>query len=171
MQFGLAAGPLPSGLLYAAPIQAACIAANFSPVAAYCVAMRETIRGQIEGQWNALTIVAEDNGKGLFQVTQEDWWTEEMIAEWTAIDFTDPHANAAYALKWFLVPALQFWAGQIGLTGDALLKCVADEFNAGRNAVIKAHALGNADAATTEHDYGSDIVANYHRIEAGLAPQ
>jgi hypothetical protein len=175
MRNGLSAGPLPRGLLYGAQISQACDAVpnGFSPLVAYAIAFRETIRGQIEGLWpDAATVMSlnGDGGHGLFQITVEDWWTSGMTTQWASFDWKDPVSNGLFAVKWFLLDAESYWANVIGLSGDALIKCIADEFNDGRTATIRAHAQGNADGASTGGNYGSDVVANYHRILAGQSP-
>jgi hypothetical protein len=169
MIHGISGAPLLVGLQYGDVIQRVSAGKGFPPMLAYPVAYRETIRGEIAGDWlDAATVMSQngDGGHGLFQITPEDWWPAEMVAEWNATEWQDPASNCAFAIKYFLIPALDYWASQ-GLTGDALIICVADEFNAGRDRVEQYHAQGNADGATTGGDYGHDVDSNYNRLLAG----
>lgn len=155
MIYGLAGGPIPQGLKYGAEIAAACGIA-FPPCLAYAIALRETIRGELSGQWIAATVESGDGGRGLFQLT----------SSWPPA-WTDPAANARYAVDHFLVPSLHYFAGT-GLVGDKLADAVADAFNAGTGTVESYLTRGiNPDHVTTGGDYGADVVATYHRLLAG----
>jgi hypothetical protein len=149
MRNGLSAGPLAAGLLYGPQIQAACeIPPTFSPEVAYAIALNETIEGQENGSWDAATVVSADGGHGLFQLTSsypDDW--------------ADPLANATYAVEHFLLPAETFWSN-MGIQGDDLVRCIAADFNAGRQGALDGHAKGDVDLYTTDH-YAARALANY----------
>ena len=161
MIYGLSGRAVSSALPYATPINVACMELGFSPPLAYAIAQRETIRGQIGGLWDAATIVSTDDGHGLFQLTSS--WP----AKWN-----DPLANARYAIGGWLVPSMHHYATVHGLAGDELVKAIADSFNAGDAVVCRACREGtDPDRATSGRDYGSDVLANYKRLVAGLAPK
>ena len=176
MRNGLAAGPLPADLDYGPSIQAACSAAadgGFSPEVAYAIALNETIHGEHIREWaSAASVIGKTypRGWGLFQITPEpEWWSQAMQAEWTALNWADPQQNAAFAIKWFLRPAEDYWASQ-GLQGGPLVRCIAAEFNAGRPAVIAAHAHGDVDLATYDHHYATDALSYYLTLLGGKKP-
>jgi len=152
MRNGLAAGPLPAGLLYGPVIQAACeIAPTFSPEVAYAIAENETIIGEKNGKWDAATVVSADGGHGLFQLTSS-----------YPSDWADPAKNAEYAVEHFLLPAETFWAN-MGMQGDDLVRCIAAEFNAGRGGALSGHSQGDVDKYTTNH-YAARALANYQAL-------
>jgi len=159
MQFGIEAGIIPSHLPYSSPIQEACQAADLSPALAYGIAFRESIRGELAGLWTAATVVSGDGGYGLFQLTSS------YPKNWD-----QPRANADWALSQFIKPALTFFSAQ-GLTGEALIRCIAAAFNAGLETAWEAHNNGNVDACTTGCDYAADVFAIYSAIIAGRTPQ
>jgi len=158
MIYGISGSPIPAHLPYAAPIQAACQDANFPPCLAYAVAWRETVRGEKNGSWNAVTVVSGDGGRGLFQLTSS------YPSDWENLN-----GNIAYALAHFLVPSLHFFAGT-GLRGDDLLRCVAGSFNEGEGQALLDHWAGNVDLGTTGHDYAQSVQSNFHRLIAGQDP-
>jgi len=149
---------VPSNLPYADPINRAAIALDFPPLFAYAIACRESIIGEMNGKWNAATVVSGDNGHGLFQLTS--WWPD---------DWQDPYTNAYCAIKDWLLQDVPTWLRQYGMTGDALIKCVAASFNAGLGAALAAHSAGNVDACTSE-DYGAGVVSIFHNLVAKGAP-
>jgi hypothetical protein len=154
MRDGLAAGPLPPTLLYAAPIEAACeIPPSFSPLVAYAIAQNETIDGEKNGSWDAATVVSADGGHGLFQLTSS-----------YPSDWADPLANATYAVEHFLLPAETFWSN-MGMQGNDLVRCIAAEFNAGRQGALDGHAEGDVGKYTTDH-YDQRALANYQALLA-----
>jgi hypothetical protein len=159
MIYGISTAPIPAHLPYAAPIQGGCTVAVFPGCLAYAIAWRETIRGQLEGLWpSAVSVMASDGGRGIFQLTSS-----------YPTDWLDVASNIRYALSYFLVPSLHFFAGS-GLRADALVRMVAAAFNEGAEAAIFDHLLGNVDIGTTGHDYASDVLSNYYKLTAGQDP-
>lgn len=161
MIYGISGLPAPSGL-YATVINTACMNAttNFPPCVAYAVANRETIRGERAGLWVAKSVVSDDGGHGLFQLTSS-----------YPPDWDDPMANTLYALANFLLPALHYFAGA-GHSGDDLIDLVADAFNAGTGRVDSYLRQGlKPDAATTGGDYGTDVLHNYRLLAQGQPAQ
>lgn len=151
MRNGLAAGPLPKDLPFADAIESACEAADFSPLVAYAIKINET------GLDDPPTIVSGDGGHGLFQLTSsfpDDW--------------ADPHANAVYAVQNFMLPAEAFWV-KIGMQGDDLVRCIAAEFNAGRQGAFQGHLRGDVDLFTTNR-YGSRALSHYQDLVKGITP-
>jgi hypothetical protein len=168
VKFGISGAPVPISLRYAAPIQAVAEATEFWPMLLYAIAYRETISGELAGLWpNACTVTASDNGRGLCQVTPASWWSDAMNEAWEKIDWTNPNQNAAYAVMWFLQPAVEYWQ-PLGNEGTALIKLVAAEYNAGRPAVIAAHAKGDVDLATSG-EYAAAVLGIYaNLLERGV---
>lgn len=166
MKDGIEGASVGIGLPFSATVNAACIVADFSPILCYAVAWRETIEEYGSG---AAGVLADngDGGHGLMQITPEDWWSAEMTAEWDALAWQDAPQNVAFALKWFLLPALSYWAPFE--QGEALVKCVAAEYNAGRSAVIAAHAKGNVDLATT-NGYAEAVLGFYLNLASTGKP-
>lgn len=159
MLYGISGKPIPKTLPYAATIQAPCVELGFSPCLAYAIAWRESISGEVNGAWDARTILSGDGGHGLFQLTSafpEGWENEDV--------------NVRYALSTFLVPALHQFARR-GLLGDDLARLVAASFNAGERAAWEAHLAGNVDLATTGNDYSSSVLLNFHRLIKGENPE
>ncbi|MGD0968620.1 MAG: hypothetical protein ABR949_10065 [Candidatus Aquilonibacter sp.] len=168
MLWGISGAPINVSLKYAAPIQDVADATSFWPLFLYAIAYRESISGEIAGLWpSALTIVAPDNGRGLCQVTPAPWWSDDMNEAWEKIDWTNPNQNAAYAVMWFLQPAVEYWQ-PLGNEGTVLIKLVAAEYNAGREKVIAAHAKGDVDLATT-NGYAAAVLGIYaNLLERGV---
>ena len=161
MIFDISGAPLPKGLPYGATIQAACEepGKSFPPCLAYAVAWRESISGETHGSWNARTVLSNDGGHGLFQLTSSfpEGWEDENI-------------NVRYALDYFLIPSLEQF-GDRGLRGDNLVRLVAASFNAGDSAAWESYLAGNVDLATTGNDYAASVLANFHRLIKGLKPE
>ena len=159
MIYGISGTSVPAQLPFASVIQTGCVNANFPPCLAYAIAWRESIRGELAGMWkSAEDVVSEDGGHGLFQLTSsypDDW--------------SDTAANVRYALSYFLVPSLHFFAGT-GLRGDALVRCVAAAFNEGQGTAWLDHLAGNVDLGTTGNDYASDVLTQYQRLVSGQKP-
>jgi hypothetical protein len=162
---GISSAPIPQHLKYAVPIQQACESADtpFPPCLAYAVAFRETISGELNGSWNACTIIAPDFGYGLFQLTYP------FEQPWPPQNWEDAGVNTKLALEHYLVPALSYFRGR-GLSGDGLVLCVAAGFNEGDQTAWDDHLRGNVDLGTT-NDYASAVLANYHRLIAGRDPE
>jgi len=159
MIYGISTAPIPPRLAYATAIQGGCTAAVFPGCLAYAIAWRETIRGQLSGLWpSAVSVMSSDGGRGLFQLTSS-----------YPTDWLDINGNIKYALSYFLVPSLHFFAGS-GLRGDALVRMVAAAFNEGSEAATLDHLLGNVDIGTTGHDYASDVLSNYYKLTSGQDP-
>jgi hypothetical protein len=141
MKLGLSGEPIPANLPYAEAINKACSVQNFWPLFAYAVAFRETIVSQENGSIkSASEYVSFDQGHGLFQLTSS--WPD---------NWHDPETNCAYAIKYFLQPAVTFWSDPTGynLSGLPMLRCVAAEFNCGRSNAIAGHKVGNVDLYTS----------------------
>jgi hypothetical protein len=160
MRWGLSGQPLPEGLAYGSEISAACAAANFPACFAYAIAWRETIRGERNGKWDAATVVSADGGHGLFQLTS-----------YVPNGWSDPLTNAEAALKYWLLPNVNSFYDRFGLRADALVKAAADAFNRGYGAVSADVSAGrDPDRASAGGNYGSDVLAQYHRLVAGNPP-
>jgi hypothetical protein len=153
MKLGLSGAPVPSGLPYAPQINEAADVEDFWPMFLYAVAYRETIVSQLNRQIaSAATYVSFDNGHGLFQLTES--WPD---------GWADPLTNACYAVKYFLAPAVEFWNGEMGMTGIDLLRCVAAEYNAGRTAALAGHNQGDVDTYTS-NGYAAAVLFYYQML-------
>lgn len=159
MLHGISGTAINSHLDYAANIQAACVSRNFPPCLAYAIAWRETI----SGPWNACSIVSPDMGYGLFQLTSE------FMQPWPPPGWDTAQKNTEYALDHFLIPGMKFFV-ECGVSGDALIKCIAAGFNSGNEVAWQNHLLGNVDIGTTGHNYASSVLENFHRLVAGEDP-
>jgi hypothetical protein len=156
-------------LPYADVIEKACsVSPTFSPLVAYCIAWRETIREYGTTAANRMSDNG-DGGHGLFQETSS--WPSNWM---------DPYTNALYAVQNFLLGAEIFWATK-GFAGTDLVRCIAAEFNAGRGmwyapndprniGALGGHYDGNVDKFTAGGDYGIDVATQYLRLLAGLRP-
>jgi hypothetical protein len=159
MIYGISTVPIPVKLLYSGPIQVGCTLADFPGCLAYAIAWRESIKGEVAGLWpSAVSVLSSDGGRGLYQLT----------SSWP-VDWLDIGTNIRYALTYFLVPSLHFFAGS-GLRGDALIRMVAAAFNEGSQAATLDHLLGNVDIGTTGHDYASEVLSNFYKLTSGQAP-
>jgi hypothetical protein len=160
MKYGVSGAPLPDGLDYGEAVRAAASASDFAPCWLYAHAWQETIK--IDGM-DAAGALSGDGGHGLLQLTAS------YPSNWD-----DPQANASYAITNFLEPAIAYWNGVRGIDGDALVKCVAAEYNAGRTNAIKGYEAGDVGKYTT-HTAGvsySDLVLRYYRqLSAGQSPK
>jgi hypothetical protein len=165
MLFGVSGAGLPAGLQFGVPIEAAAVAAEFPPCWLYAHGWQETIK--VAGWIGTLgktpaTFISDDGGHGIFQLTAS------YPPNWQ-----DPQANATYAIQNFLKPAIAYWNQTHGLTGDALIKCVAAQYNAGAGGAQAGYAEGDVGKYTT-HTNGvsySDLVLKYFRqLAAGQAP-
>jgi hypothetical protein len=154
--WGLSGASVASGLLYAGAINGSAQRANFPPPLLYAICFIESIGGEYNDEWNAATVISADGGHGLGQLTASypDNWS-------------DPSANADYAVSVFLVPAVNYWHGNMQLTGEALIKCVAATYNAGLGNAQLGFTDGNVDEYTTGHDYGRRCIAVYNALVAG----
>lgn len=164
MRWGISGDPVPDNLPYAHAINRAFMAANLSPLFGYAVASVETISGEVNGSWNAATVISGDGGHGLFQLTfayPHNW--------------QDPEANAAFAVdNWFTkaeAGGFPLWtAPPYNLTGEPLVKCVAASWNAGPAQAIQGHDEGDVDKYTAGGDYGERVLQNYLKLAQGKAP-
>jgi hypothetical protein len=157
--YGLSGAPVPSTLPYAGYINRACDVENFPPAFAYAIAWRETISGEGSSQWTAATVVSSDGGHGLYQLTAsypDDW--------------QDPRANCEYAIDEFLRPAVSYWHGLEGYSGDDLVRLVAATFNAGLGNARAGHGAGNVDLYTTQN-YAAGVLAIYKALIATGKPE
>jgi hypothetical protein len=161
MRFAIVGEDVNTTLPYAQAINQAATELDFSPVAAYAVAWRETIRGERSGLWkDAATVVSGDGGHGLFQLTS-----------WYPSTWQQPYWNAHWAILRWLLPSMMHYEAVHRYAGEALLQACADAFNAGQGAVCSACERGESlDSVTTGHDYGQDVVATYRRLVAGDPP-
>ena len=157
MPGGISGGPLAADLLYAAAVTSGS-GSIFSPLLAYAVAFRETIRGELAGLWNAASVISGDGGYGLMQLTSSH-----------PSDWIDPSANVRYAIATFLYPAYDFWWGEMKFVGSDLVRGIAAEYNAGRGQALAGHAAGDLDTYTTD-GYAADVLAQYTRLCAHLSP-
>lgn len=152
MMFGMHGGPLPPTLPYAGAISAAC-GQLFPPLVAYSVACRESIIGEMNGKWDAATVVSGDNGHGLFQLTS-----------WFPQHWEDPQTNAIAAVRNWFVPDMLWWRDQIpGVQGDDLVRCIAASFNAGRGGAWNGHIAGDVDKYTTDN-YAAGVLQIYRNL-------
>jgi hypothetical protein len=156
--FGIDDAPIPAHLPYASNVTAACHTMDFPPCFLYAIAWHESIQGEVNGKWDASTVVSGDGGHGLCQLT----------SSWPP-DWANPTENAQYALDEFLLPALRYWHGLHLYTGDNLLRLVAATFNEGLGAAEKYHAEGNVDIGTTDN-YAAAVLAIFHKLIAGQDP-
>lgn len=154
MRDGITSGVIPASYLYSEPIGEASFSANVSAFLMYAIACNETIVGEVNGKWNAATVVSDDGGHGLFQLTSSfpDNWQ-------------DPTANADYAASHFILPDWEVWVGRYGLYGDDLVRAIAASFNAGLGNAIRGHDIGNVDAYTTDN-YGQRALSLYTKLVA-----
>jgi len=129
------------------------------PCLLYAIAWRESISGEVNGQWpDAATVISGDGGHGLMQLTSS--WPD---------DWADPIPNVLYAIDEFVLPAIHYWHGLQRFAGDTLVLLVGATFNEGLSAAEKYHALGNVDAGTS-NSYGHAILGFSQKLSAGLAP-
>lgn len=159
MLYGISGSPLPSGLKYGSQISAACVHEDMPPCLIYAIAWRETL--SVDGTPecpNAVTFIAGDNGHGIMQLTSS--WPD---------DWNDPIGNITYAIDEFILPAIRYWHGLQGYSGDTLILLVAATYNEGLGAAEKYHASGDVDAGTTD-EYGHAVLGFYQKLAAGLAP-
>lgn len=153
MRHGISGASVPLDLLYAGVIDGATLQLSFSPLLTYAIAKIETIDGEVAGKWNATNVISGDGGHGLMQITPQAWWTPEMRYAWAEIKYDNPFDNCLFALKWFLLPAETFWSEEEGMTGEALARCIAAEYNAGRNNALLGHQRGDV-GLYTFHEEG-----------------
>jgi hypothetical protein len=160
MTYGISGASVPASLLYARAINDAAVRLDFSPLLAYAVANRETIREQTAGVWNASAIVSGDGGHGLFQLTS-----------YVPPNWQEPYVNAHWAIVRWLAPSLAHYATIHMYTGIPLMRCVADTFNAGEDAIcLLCQEQKNPDLATTGGDYGADVIGCYQSLLAHGIP-
>lgn len=167
MRNGISGASVPLDLIYAGDINTATLKVSFFPLVAYAIALVETIEGELAGEWEAATVISSDGGHGLCQPTPATWWTPEMNFDWRAIDWRKPCANAEFSIKWFMVPAEQFWAVHYGMQGDSLIRCLCAEYNAGRTCAIEGHNDGDVGRYTTHErgvSYSDHVLKNYHAL-------
>jgi hypothetical protein len=161
MLYGIAAMPVHSDLAYAQAINDAANEVNFSPPLAYAIANRESIRGERNGKWIAAHVVSGDGGHGLFQLTS--WFP--------AIGWDNPRINAHWAIVRWLQPSVSHYAAHHGYRGDILIDAVADAFNAGQGTICTLCDRGeNPDHATTDSDYGRDVLMCYRALITDRPP-
>jgi hypothetical protein len=151
MRDNVSGTPVPSGFPYSTLINQIAAANNVAPCLVAAIKINET------GLNDPPDIVSGDGGHGLWQLTSS-----------YPSDWADPEANCTYAVQNFIVPAWEYWAG-CGQTGEALVKCIAAEFNGGRGNAQAGFDEGNVDAYTT-NNYGARAVANFQSLISGQIP-
>jgi hypothetical protein len=155
MRWGVSGKTIPYDLIFATPIQAAALLEDFPPCWLYAIGKIESID---EFGASAATIMSTngDGGHGIFQLTSSfpDNWQ-------------DPQVSAQYAIKNFLMPAVQNCLASMYLSGDQLVRVASDVYNEGWGAEQISHSLYNdADFLTTGHDYGQRALAAYKELTA-----
>jgi hypothetical protein len=165
MLFGVAGNGLPSGLSYGEPIEAAAVAQSFPPCWLYAHGWQETIKvaGWIESMgYEPANYISGDGGHGIFQLTAS-----------VPNDWQDPQVNATYAITQFLRPAIAYWNGTYGYTGDTLIRCVAAQYNAGLGGAQAGHNEGDVGKYTTHTDgvsYSDLVLKYFQQLVAGAHP-
>ena len=150
MRFGVSGQLVMRGLLYADTTNHVCVSYDFFPCVAYAIFWQESIEGEVNGKWDAKTVVSGDGGHGIGQLTSS--WPD---------NWQDPVANITYAVEHFMVPALQDW--QNLLHGDDLVRAIAATYNAGFGQAWNGHVLGDLDMYTTDR-YGERALATYRSL-------
>lgn len=159
MIYGISGAPILATLEYASQVTAACIPGDMPPCLVYAIAWRETLSiDHTPACPDAATFVAGDNGHGIMQLTAS--WPE---------NWATPIANIEYGIDKFILPAIRYWHGLQGYSGDTLVLLVAATYNEGLGAAEKYHASGDVDAGTTD-EYGHGVLKNYQALVAGLKP-
>ena len=156
MIWGLSGAPVNPTLPYAGFANRACVDMDFPPPFAYAIAFRETLC--LVPTIDPVTVVSGDGGHGIMQLTSS--WPE---------NWADPLANFTYAIRYFLLPAVQYWHGLQGYAGPVLVKLVAATYNEGLGAAIRYHNQGDVDLGTT-NDYGAGVLAIYNNLVSKGTP-
>lgn len=138
------------GLPYSDITNQVCVVREFFPCVAYAIFWQESIEGETEGKWDAKTIVSEDGGHGIGQLT----------SSWPS-NWEDPRANIDYAVEHFMVPAFHNWRGE--LLGSDLVRAIAATYNAGYGQAEAGHERGNLDTFTSD-DYASRALQTYNNL-------
>lgn len=172
MRNGIAGSPIPAhlNLVFAYEIETGCtVPPTFSPILAYAIKVCETDQTDpadvIEAGADPTTLLMPDGssaGRGLFQLSSS------YPANWK-----DPMMSTMYAIAHFLYPAEMFWSSSYGMQGDSLARCIAAEYNAGRQGAINGHNNGDVGKYTTHSgplSYSDECLLYYHHLEKGLAP-
>lgn len=148
---GISGAPVASTYPYADLTNSICLTHNFPPPLAYAIFWQESIQGQVNGKWDAATVVSGDGGHGIGQLTSSypDNWDV-------------PFTNITYAIEHFLIPAMQDWPS---LEGEDLVRAVAATYNAGYGNAYQGHQQGDVDMYTTDH-YAQRVLESY-RIFSG----
>lgn len=156
MKYGWYEAPVSNNLPLGPEINRAASDCQFPSPVIYAIAYRETL-SSLSAEL-AAKCISGDGGHGLCQLTSSypnDWY--------------NPTVNATYAIKQFLVPAVNYWHGLHGYEGDTLLKLVAATYNEGLGAAQHYHEQGDVDAGTTNH-YGQGVVDIYHNLTTKGTP-
>jgi hypothetical protein len=170
MRWGVDAAPIPVDLPFMAGVTSAALEFDFPPCFAYAIATTENVDLLSTDPQAALSVISGDNGHGLCQITPASWWEPPITAAWAVCPWQDPAENMAFALKWFLLPAVAYWNQTLLMEGDALIRCVAAEYNAGRSEAIAGHNAGNVDLYTEHGNYAARALANFAALVAGRTP-
>ena len=157
MKYGISGTHLPANFPFAVTFNMIAGTKGFFPCVLGAVAWEETLKVLTPAQ--AMPYISSDNGHGIFQLT--DSWPK---------DWQVPSSSAAYACDDYLLPALKQWTTQTTLQGDDLIRAVAATYNAGWQNAWDGHLNGNVDEYTTNQDYGTRVLADYHTLVAGLIP-
>jgi hypothetical protein len=150
MRNGIAGTALDLAYSYALPINESCRQNDWYPYLVKAIQWNET-----NGRPDALTVISDDGGHGLMQLTSS-----------VPVSWESAFVNVSYAITEFLKPAETYWVNS-GLQGDYLIRAIGAEYNAGRTQAIDGHEEGNVDKYTTGGDYGARALASYHKILAG----
>jgi len=160
VRWGISAAPIPPQLPFAAEITAACAAlpGGFPPCFLYAIKLNETSLSDDAAEMQIGTVPGTDHladgsnaGHGIFQLT----------SSWPS-NWADPRANADYALRHYLLPAIAFFRDQIPtLVGSDLIRCAAAAYNAGEGGAWQGHVeRGDVDAFDTDH-YGVRALTHF----------
>jgi hypothetical protein len=151
MRWGIESGELDPTLPYALDVAKAAVAEEVPVALLYAIAWHESIAGEVAGLWTAATVLSDDGGHGLCQLTSS--WPD---------DWEIPFSNASFACSQFIVPAAQYWCQRVE-GAFALVKCIAATYNAGLGNAVAGHSIGNVDAYTTD-GYGAAVTAIFASI-------
>jgi|SRR6185312_6683470 len=150
MIHGISATTLPDGFPYKAIIEDLC-GSTFFPCLVGAIKLNETGTGFGPVTEND---ISGDGGRGVMQLTSS------YPSNWQ-----DPKANIRYAIKHFLVPAMNEWSSE--LQGDDLVRAIAATYNAGLGNAQAGHKIGDIDAYTTNR-YGERCLKRYQALLQGM---
>lgn len=162
MRWKISGLPLPVGFPFRNEITEACDRVDAPPCLVGAIKLNETGMSTNAAELQDGCVPGtekmpdgSDAGHGIFQLS----------SSWPS-DWNNPLANAVYAVRVFIVPAITFWYSAHGYTGDDLVRCVAASYNAGISAAWVGHLEGSVDAFTTD-DYAQRCLAHFQMLVAG----